>query len=562
MLNTLLIRADASPRIGTGHVMRCLALAQGWIARGGTVRFVSASITPALVQRLDDEGVPVTRIDASPGSSADATTTAAHRETHDGAWIVVDGYQFDSDYQSALKEAGARVLFLDDYGHCDTYTSDLILNQNIDADPDWYAVRSDSEATRLLMGPRFALLRKEFWPWHSPRRTPTERARRVLVTLGGGDPDNVTATVVRGIERLARERQVPPDLQVTLVLGGSSTHYDAICEAVQRANASIQADRKACRDSNDRNGVTAKDAPITLRHDVSEMAALMADHDLAVSAGGSTCWELAFMGLPNVIVILAENQRGIAEGLDEAGASVNLGWHADVTAHDVEEALHDVLSSDKKRIEMAQAAQHLVDGQGVRRVVDTIHTRCNANFDNDSNVMEARTGSSSEHKTAASDEDVQEGLKLRPVEESDCKRLWQWANDPEVRRQSYNTEEIPWEDHKEWFQRKRLSDDCTIYIAECEGDPVGQIRFDVEDERSVVDVHVDPDQHGKGFGTKIIKEGTGKFLDLSDLNQVHAYIKIDNIASCRAFEKAGYAYHGKSSMKGQESYCYIASSSD
>ena len=76
------------------------------------------------------------------------------------------------------------------------------------------------------------------------------------------------------------------------------------------------------------------------------------------------------MGLPNVIVILAENQHGIAEGLDEAGASVNLGWHADVTAHDVEEALHDVLSSNKERIEMAQAAQRLVDGQGVRRILE------------------------------------------------------------------------------------------------------------------------------------------------------------------------------------------------
>lgn len=542
MLNTLLIRADASPRIGTGHVMRCLALAQEWITQGGAVRVVSASITPALVQRLGKEGIPVTHIDGAPGSTADAAATAEHRMKHDGTWVVVDGYQFDGTYQSMLKEEGARMLFLDDYGHCEAYTADLVLNQNIDANPDWYRSRSNPEETRLLMGTRFALLRKEFWSWRSPRRILRDHARRLLVTLGGGDPDNVMATVIQAIEMLALNGQTPPDLSVTLVVGGSSLHYDAICKAVEYANTSIQAHR---------NQPEAEALPIMLRHDVTEMAALMAEHDLAISAGGSTCWELAFMGLPNAIVVLAENQRGIAKGLDEAGVSVNLGWHADLTAYDLKEALANLLGSDKKRIKMAQAAQHLVDGQGVRRVIDAVQPSYGGYYDNTSNAAETSMGSSDTNEKATS----RKGLTLRAVQESDCRRLWEWANDAEVRKQSYNTGEIPWESHKEWFHRKRTSETCTIYIAEFEGSPVGQIRFDMEEKGAKVGVATAPDHRGQGHGTLLIQKGTEQFAkEVSSPIVIHAYIKKDNRVSVRAFEKCGYQIHKEENVKGVLSY--------
>ncbi|WP_084696246.1 UDP-2,4-diacetamido-2,4,6-trideoxy-beta-L-altropyranose hydrolase [Salisaeta longa] len=532
MLDPLLIRADASPEMGTGHVMRCLALAQEWMAQGGQVAFCG-NVTPALQKRLQAEGIQGTSCAVPPGSLRDAEHTARLAREANASWVVIDGYHFDGDYQAEIRDQGFRVLALDDYGHASHYAADLVLNQNIDADASLYADRADH--TTLLLGPQFALLRKEFWPWRGTHREPTLPPRRILVTLGGGDPDNVTTDVIRALDAI--EHSVP--LEVTVVVGGSNPHRDAIARAIAHA-----------------------DQPMTLREDVSNMAALMAQHDMAVSAGGSTCWELAFMGLPSVIVILAENQRGIAEGLDEAGASVNLGWHAEVTPHDLEAAFHALLLNDNKRLQMAQSAQYLVDGKGVQRVIDTIRAAHHTDHGNAPSGIETSMRRPDDQEADGFAQGESAALTLRPVEDSDCRRLWEWANDPEVRRQSYNTGEIPWEDHKEWFRRKRASDDCTIYIAEFGGDPVGQIRFDVEDERSVVDVHVDPDQHGKGFGTKIIKEGTGKFLDLSDLNQVHAYIKIDNIASCRAFEKAGYAYHGKSSMKGQESYCYIASSSD
>lgn len=347
MLKPLIIRADASPRIGTGHVMRGLALAQAWMARGGAVYLLAAHLTPALEKRLVDEGLHLERLEVEPGTGADAAQVKAALREYGANWVVVDGYHFDGMYQRWLKEVGARVLFVDDYGHCDRYVADLVLNQNIDAEEAWYANRAES--TKVLLGPRYALLRKEFWPWREPRRQPAERGQRVLVTLGGGDPDNVTSMVVRALDQLSER-----DVEVTLIVGGSSPHLDAIKKAVEDVSLSIN-----------------------LRHDVDQMAMFMAEADVAVSAGGSTCWELAFMGIPNSIIVLADNQRGIASGLDAAGVSINLGWYETLEEAAVTDSVQSLLHDDAQRFEMTARGQELVDGRGTHRILHSglLHAR-------------------------------------------------------------------------------------------------------------------------------------------------------------------------------------------
>jgi UDP-2,4-diacetamido-2,4,6-trideoxy-beta-L-altropyranose hydrolase len=340
----LLIRADASAEIGTGHVMRCLALAQAWQAGGGSVYFIG-EITGALESRLRDEGITLHALESTPGKKNDALETARKAQAVGAPWVVVDGYHFDGLYQRRLREEGVRVLLLDDYGHADHYDADLVLNQNIDAEATLYD--SKSEHTELLLGPRYALLRKEFWSWREPRRTPQPKAGRVLVTLGGADPDNCTEMVVRALSRLNRE-----DLRCTVVIGGSNPNERSIAAAAKRTDVSVG-----------------------LRSDVSDMASLMAEHDVAVSAGGSTCWELAFLGVPNVILVLADNQRGIAEGLDEAGTAINLGWHESVEASAIRDHVESLLTHEKRRLRMAQAAQTLVDGKGAGRVLDKMQTK-------------------------------------------------------------------------------------------------------------------------------------------------------------------------------------------
>ncbi|MBE3120100.1 MAG: UDP-2,4-diacetamido-2,4,6-trideoxy-beta-L-altropyranose hydrolase, partial [Candidatus Atribacteria bacterium] len=147
MMN-LLLRVDASARIGTGHVMRCLALAQAWQEKGGRATFVMTTETPAVEARLASEGMQVTHLVTQPGSPEDAQQTVGLAQQREAVWIVVDGYYFGADYQQTIKRAGLRLLFVDDYGHAGHYYADLVLNQNIYANESLYPKREPH--TRLL----------------------------------------------------------------------------------------------------------------------------------------------------------------------------------------------------------------------------------------------------------------------------------------------------------------------------------------------------------------------------------------------------------------------------
>lgn len=335
--SNLLLRADASAEIGTGHVMRCLALAQAWQVAGGSVSFVG-TLTPAVAERLESERIDIRPPGAEPGTPEEAAETAQCAEKVGASWVVVDGYHFESQYQRRLREEGRRVLFIDDYGHADWYDADLVLNQNIDAEATLYEERAPH--TDLLLGPKFALLRKEFWPWREPRRTPRKRVSRVLVTLGGADLNNLTTRVVQGLGQLD-----VGDVRVTVLVGGSNPHGEAVRAAAEGTGS------------------------IEIRSDVDDIAVLMAESDVAVSAGGSTCWELSFMGIPAVIIVLAGNQRGIAEGLEKLGAAINLGWHEAIDEMEIAKGIESLLSDDAERLRMARTAQKLVDGRGAERVV-------------------------------------------------------------------------------------------------------------------------------------------------------------------------------------------------
>src|SRR5258705_10354940 len=149
----LLVRCDASVAIGTGHAMRCLALAQAWQNAGGHAVFIMVETTSAVEGRLQREGIGVARVCAAVGSEEDAQATIALARANQASWIVMDGYCFDARYQAELKEAKLKVLLVDDNGHQAHYSADIVLNQNVYAREDLY--QSRESYTKLLLGPRF-----------------------------------------------------------------------------------------------------------------------------------------------------------------------------------------------------------------------------------------------------------------------------------------------------------------------------------------------------------------------------------------------------------------------
>jgi UDP-2,4-diacetamido-2,4,6-trideoxy-beta-L-altropyranose hydrolase len=315
-----------------------MALAQAWHNVGGQAVFAIANQTTPIEDRLVSEGMNVVHLSVEPGSAEDARKTANLSQHLEASWVVVDGYHFGAEYQRTIKNCGLRLLFIDDYGHAQHYWADIVLNQNIYASEGLYPNRSPD--TKLLLGTRYALLRREFRQWQGWTRKIPEVAKKVLVTLGGSDPDNVTLKVIQGLQRVD-----VPGLEAVVVVGGSNPHYEKLQAAVE-----------------------ASPFPISLERNVTNMPELMAWADVAISAGGSTTWELAFMGLPSLVLVLADNQRASAEKLGEMGVIVNLGWHEDISVAEIVEAVLQLSVLSGTLTDMVRRGNELVDGEGAARI--------------------------------------------------------------------------------------------------------------------------------------------------------------------------------------------------
>ncbi len=326
-MTALLIRADAGPTIGIGHLMRCLALAQAW---DGPVRFLTACDQPTLLDRIAEEGFALELLPASHPDPADWPATAAALSATPGVCVVLDGYHLDTDYQRRVRQTGHPLLVIDDMVHLAGYEADLLLNQNLHARPEMYADLTDAQ---LLLGSRHVLLRQAFFSARTQRQIPP-RARNLLVTLGGSDPSNQTAKVIAAVGMID-----DPGLAVTLVIGASNPH-----------------------------DYNPDDPRISLLRATDQMPALMAAADLVVSAAGSTCWEIAYMGLPAILLTVVDNQQGIASHLEQAGCAIDLGLQTDVCAAQIAQALESLLASAEARRKMSAAGATLIDGQGASRV--------------------------------------------------------------------------------------------------------------------------------------------------------------------------------------------------
>lgn len=346
-MSHLLVRADSGTQLGMGHVMRCLALALAWKERGGEVTLLTCSEGDGARRRFVDHGFEVIPLEARHPAPEDLGATLQELERLKGndpgaplPWLVTDGYFFSPAFHEAVRAAGFPLLVLDDIADQPLYVPDILLNQNLGAERFEY--RCGPETIRLL-GTRYALLRPEFRREGIVEDEVPETARRVLVTLGGGDPDNLTLRVLDALRRSDIE-----ELDVVAVVGSGNPHRAALEEV-----------------AGDSDGVS-----IRLEYDVDNMADLMEWADMAVSAAGSTCWELAATGVPAVLLVAAENQREIAAALAREEFAVNLGWHEEVAPERLTLATDRAMRDRNWRGKASERGRALVDGRGAERVAE------------------------------------------------------------------------------------------------------------------------------------------------------------------------------------------------
>lgn len=488
-IQKFVFRADADAEIGYGHFMRCLALAE---ELGAQSVFVISNPSESIIKRVKGYGFEIISLKAVPGSPEDALETARIARERGSFWVGVDGYKFDSQFQKILKENNLKLFFMDDYGHCGHYYADIVLNQNISADENFYKSREDY--TELLLGTDYVLIRQEFKKYRHLKKDIRHIADKILITIGGSDPYNVTSKVMQAFEKLQKN-----GLKMKVVLGGANPNIYQICETAKTFKTEME-----------------------ILKDVSNMPELMDWADMIVTAGGSTCWEVALMGLPGLVIAWADNQRPIAEKLDSVNAVINLGWHEDIDYDGLPQVLDGIILAQNKRLEMSEICRAMIDGCSTERVTAKIY---------------------------------QHSISIRPAESKDCEVLWAWVNEEEVRKNSYSSEPIPFGDHRKWFEGSLKNPNRLIFIAsDFNGLPFGQIRFDVCGTEAEIGFSIDKKYRGLGLALHIICKGALELIKRrTNLCALHAFIKKENKASSASFAKAGFEEVGMESKNGFES---------
>jgi UDP-2,4-diacetamido-2,4,6-trideoxy-beta-L-altropyranose hydrolase len=487
-MSHLVARADAGTDIGSGHVVRCLALAQGWRRRGGTAEIAGFLSDQALVDAVIAEGIAVTQLrqDSTIGDFREqlAAKPAA-------AAVVLDGYGFDAEYQRAVADGGVPVIAVDDLADLSAYHADAVVNHNIYARADDYP---EPRPGVLLCGTRYAMLRSSFSASASHARAINPCVRRVLVTLGASDRANATSQVLRALLDTRSN-----DLEIAVVLGAGNPHQEAIEAIIADAAADPQ-----------------NHHVFQLHVATRRMDQLMRRADMVIGAAGGTVWEAASAGLPMALLVTSENQRKVAPAVAAAGAAIDLGRPTDHACSELARRFEEIFADAAGRRKLSERARQLVDGRGTDRVAG---------------VLLALSTLRRDH-----------GLRLRRVDEGDEAALLALANQPEVRRQAFSPQTISAEEHREWFRSRLAARDTRMWVLDGSRQIAAQIRYEATDDGAAeIGFSVAERWRGRGLGTWLLRHTYARACEELRVTCARGIVLESNVASRRAFERAGFS---------------------
>ena len=374
MTMRIAFRTDASLEIGTGHVMRCLTLADALRAQGAQCHFICREHLGHLMEVIRQRGYVVNCLNATTHKAqetcknsvgltqelhpdllhqsdfavwlgctwqTDAQDTADVLFSLQPDWLVVDHYALDQHWEVALAPHFRHLLVIDDladrHHHCN-----LLLDQNLGRDPQDYEALVPTHC-QVLAGPQYALLRHEFVELrpYSLQRHQVQRALcRLMITMGGVDQSNATEQVLQALKTCS----LPPECRITVIMGFAAPWQEEIRELAAQMPWSTE-----------------------VLVNVDDMARRMADSDLVIGAAGSTSLESCCLGLPTVMVVLADNQKLGARSLEAARAASLIGELNDISTQ-LPIAVVDLIDSDRQ-LSMSLAASDITDGRGVEKVL-------------------------------------------------------------------------------------------------------------------------------------------------------------------------------------------------
>ncbi len=481
--NTI-FRVDASPGIGSGHVRRCLVLAEELAADGWRVAFACRAGTkeaaPSLARSAFTCGV----------LPADRDEPASLHDLAPGGCdlLVVDHYGLDAGFERSCRPWAKNILVIDDLADR-PHDCDILVDQTPGRQAGGYASLVPRTCT-ILAGSQFALLDPRFRQAREHLREPAEQVRRVLVSFGGTDPAGAT---LRALEALGVAKL---GSAVDVVLGTANDDIGRIRQLATQLNP-----------------------PAAVHVSVDDMASLIAQADLAIGAGGVSSLERCCLGVPSITITIAGNQHKLADELAQAGATENLGPVTELSTADIADAVSRLASDPARRLAMRAAAMAITDGLGAARV----------------------SAARSPAPLAKDGRPVQ----LRLATMADASLMLAWQSTPGIRAYSRNPDAPEPAEHMQWMRNKLADPRCIFHVILHDGNPVGVLRLDRQAAGAYeISILVAAEAHGKNIGGAALELAKRLLPDAV----IRAAIHSDNLASIRMFERAGYRRAGEDWM--------------
>lgn len=497
-------RTDSSLQIGTGHMMRCLTLADELSRRGHDVLFVCRELVgninglvrdrghrletlpipaPSEVQAGDDRDLAhAAWLGVSWDTDAEQTGAVLdHVCSGRVDWLIVDHYALGTRWETQLRRRCIRLMVIDDLADR-PHNCDLLLDQNLYPNMEKRYCGLIPDSCQIRLGPRFALLRPEFA--EARRKLPNRIAevRRVLVFFGGVDAENAT---MRALDALALVAE--PSISVDIVIGQTNPHREQVlryCEGHPQLCVHVQTER---------------------------IAELMAAADLAIGSGGVATWERCALALPALVWPVAENQRQVIAAVAGYGAVYAPDPESILDPENLSRHIFALVHSRPLCQHLGARAASLCDGHGARRTADLIAP------------IEVR---------------------LRPAMHKDCDRVHRWRNQPGTRQASIDSAAIPYADHRAWFERTLADPTRALLIAEQHDGPVGVLRYDFDSEGATVSLYRVPGMSGAGIGKAMLLAGEAWLVgNHPEVKCVRAQVLEANAPSKAAFEGCDFLPH-------------------
>ena len=490
----VVFRVDASNAIGTGHIKRCHTLATSLQKRGAQIHFITRAHLGHMGDMLARDNFAVTLLPQPSGNiktganyaawlgvtqQEDAAQTITALGSQQSDWLVVDHYGLDRVWEARLRPHTQRMMVIDDLANR-PHDCDVLLDQNYtDGGQERYQALVPTNC-RLLLGPRYALLRSEYAQYRKTMAPRTGKINRVMVYMGGSDHTNITGMVLAALsaDKLAH-------IDVDVVIGPNFPQKDAVTtQSNARGRTHIHSSRP-------------------------HLADLMAKADLAIGGGGATTWERMSLGLPSIVVAIAENQVPACKALDASCLIRFLGNASKLDTGSFQKAISKVLTEAKNLRTLSERNQSLVDGEGKNRITEVLDPSPITN------------------------------LKLRQATPSDALTYFTWVNDPKVRSNAITRNPILMQNHLKWFNERIRDTQSDLFVLEAGNLPVGQIRFERHGEEVVVDYSLDVLVRGRGWGKQLIKMGV-EALKPNNRDILKATVKEKNISSVKALIQGGF----------------------